>query len=230
MPVARLPLATRSQPLESRQQMARVMRPVVRSFAARFAREAAAWVHQGGHAIYWASKTRAQLIVPRPAGTPTDLHFWSMLDLGKNRYQIVSRGSFRGFASVLVPHTSHWIVKRRAERDSVLPGPTRRVDFDCLTCGSCCRANEVVLEPDDLVRLRARPELVKRPFAKRRADGKVVLVLLRNKDCKHLGHDNRCGIYELRPNACRSFPVGSECCLFAREDEMGLYDGLAPDA
>jgi Fe-S-cluster containining protein len=53
----------------------------------------------------------------------------------------------------------------------------------------------------------------------------VVLVLAKNKDCKHLARDNKCGIYALRPDACSHFPVGSECCLSAREEEMGIIDG-----
>ena len=209
--------------------MTRVVRPVVRSFGAQFAREAAAWALGGGHSVYWESKTRARLFVPKPDGSQTDLGLWAILDLGRSRYQVLSGGAFDGLASVVVPRSSHWIVKRRAERDSVIAGPTRKLSLDCGTCGSCCRSNEVVLERADLERLRERPELIRRPFAKRRADGKIVLVLLRSNDCKHLGNDNRCGIYELRPNACRSFPIGSECCLYAREDEMGLYDGLPPE-
>ncbi len=209
--------------------MPRVVRPVVRSFAARFPREAAAWANMGGHSVYWESKTVARLLVPEPKNDQTDLHFWAILDLGKNHYQIIAGGAFDGLASIIVPKAQHWVVKRRAERDSILGGPTRQVNFDCMACGSCCRANEVVLEPEDHERFeRTRPELSRRPYAKRRADGKVVLVLLRNRDCKHLAEDNRCNIYELRPNACRAFPVGSESCMYAREEEMDLYDGLPP--
>jgi Fe-S-cluster containining protein len=184
----------------------------------------------GGHSVYWETMARARVLVPKPKNDQTDLHFWAILDLGKSHYQIVAGGMFDGLASIIVPKAQHWVVKRRAERDSILPGPTRRVNFDCMACASCCRANEVVLEPEDHARFeRTRPELARRPFAKRRADGKVVLVLLRNKNCKHLADDNRCNIYELRPNACRSFPVGSESCMYAREEELGLHDGLPPE-
>jgi hypothetical protein len=73
-----------------------------------------------------------------------------------------------------------------------------------------------------------RGELAKPPFAKRNSDGRMVLTLLANKRCRHLKRDNKCGIYELRPHPCSEFPAGSECCLFAREDVLGLYDGLKP--
>ena len=54
------------------------------------------------------------------------------------------------------------------------------------------------------------------------------MTLLKSKDCRHLGKDNKCAIYAIRPDACSEFPVASECCLFAREEEMGIYDGVAP--
>jgi Fe-S-cluster containining protein len=49
-----------------------------------------------------------------------------------------------------------------------------------------------------------------------------------NGDCRHLGKDNKCAIYPIRPDACSQFPMGSECCLFAREEELGILDGAEP--
>jgi Fe-S-cluster containining protein len=120
-------------------------------------------------------------------------------------------------------------VKRRADRDAIHPGTTRTVSFDCRTCAACCRDNEVILEDADLERLRdaGRMDLVKYPLARKR-NGKLVLTLLRSKDCRHLGAKNVCRIYDVRPNACRDFPMGSECCLYAREEELSEYDGVAP--
>jgi Fe-S-cluster containining protein len=69
-----------------------------------------------------------------------------------------------------------------------------------------------------------RPELARPPFARRR-DGALVLLLAPDKRCKHLADDNKCGIYALRPDSCSKFPVGSECCLSAREEELGIVDG-----
>lgn len=182
----------------------------------------------GGHAVVWESEQRARLVLPPPDDDdPMDLAQWSLLDLGKNRYQLVASGVFRGLATALVPRDCLAIVRRRAERDSIHPAATRAVDFDCLECGSCCRDNEVQLFDVDIQRFRegGHPELAKPPFAKRK-DGKTVLVLARSKDCKHLARDNKCGIYGVRPDACRHFPVGSECCLFSREEELGISDGL----
>lgn len=208
----------------------RVVRPIVRSFSALHLREASAHVRAGGHAIVWTTPRKALLVVPKPDDdSEQDLSSWSLLDLGINDYKLAPRGHFRGLAVMPVPRDCHSIVRRRVERDSVHPGPSRTVAFDCLECGACCRDNNVILDDDDIARFKAasRGALAKPPYAKRE-DGKMVLKLGRNKACKHLAGDNKCGIYAIRPSACSTFPVASECCLSAREDELGVVDGVRP--
>lgn len=210
--------------------MTTVVRPVVRSFKKRFSKEAVAWVKRGGHAIVWDAPKRAWLVFRAPGDEDDgDLGEWAVLDLGKFRWHVPERGLFRDLAMTLVPKQHIDIVKRWIERDSIWPGPRRRVSFDCLACGACCRDNEVLLLKQDIERFHqgGRADLLQRPYA-RRTDGKLVLTLLRNKDCRHLGRDNKCGIYPLRPDACSTFPVGSECCLYAREEELGVSDGVSP--
>jgi Fe-S-cluster containining protein len=208
-----------------------VFRPVVRSFKQRFSKEAAAFVRSGGHAVVWENPKRARIVFQEPANDD-DLNAWAVFDMGKSSWQVHHAGTFEGLASTLVPRDCLWIVKRRAERDSVHRGSRRKVSFDCTTCAACCRDNEVILDAKDVERFIAggRPDLARPPLAKRRPDGKTVLTLLGDKRCRQLGADNRCGIYELRPHACSEFPMGSECCLYAREEELETYDGLAPDA
>jgi Fe-S-cluster containining protein len=205
-----------------------VTRPIVRQFQARFGREIRAHVGAGGHAVVWESPSRARLVLPVPKkGDDHDLALWSLLDLGKSRWKVIPRGNLRGFATILVPRDCFEVVRHRAERDSVFPGSTRTIELDCLACGACCRDNVVNLEEVDVERFRegGRPDLAKPPFTKR-SDGKLVLKLLKSKDCQHLMSDNKCAIYTLRPDACSMFPAGSECCLFSREEELGIVDGL----
>jgi uncharacterized protein len=205
-----------------------IVRPIVRSFNVRFAANAARHVRAGGHAVVWDSPKRARLVLPVPReGDMTDLAYWALLDLALDDWSVETRGTFKGLATRKVPRDCVDIVRRRAERDSVFPGPTRRMRLDCLACGACCKANEVVLEDADFPRFEAAglAHLTKRPWAKRRDDGRTVLVLARDKRCKHLLADNKCDAYAARPNACREFPAGSECCLYSREEELGLTDG-----
>jgi uncharacterized protein len=200
-----------------------VVRPIVRSFAAAYLKEAAAHVRGGGHAVVWDSPRRARLVIPKPErGDLMDLGMWAIYDLDLLRCSTIGRGALAGFAFVHVPSDCLDIVKHRAERDSVFPGPTRALRLDCLACGACCRDNRVELEKEDIRRFEraGRADLLRRPWA-RRDDGTVVLVLRRDKRCKHLSKGNLCAIYPIRPNACSSFPPGSEGCLFSRE-EIGL--------
>jgi Fe-S-cluster containining protein len=114
-------------------------------------------------------------------------------------------------------------------RDLVHPGATKAVRLDCLDCGACCHSNRVELEPADVERLReaGRTDLLRMPYA-RKIDGKLVFRLDEKRACRHLLRDNRCRIYELRPSMCRVFPMASECCLSARAEELGIWDGADP--
>lgn len=209
------------------------LRPIVRSFKQKYVKEAAAHVRAGGHAILWESDKRAHLVFQVPAeDNPDDFGAWAVYDMGKWRWTTHDKGALKGLASTLVPRDCLWIAKRRVERDAVHPGPTRKVAFDCTKCAACCQDNEVVLLDEDVERFRkgGRGELAKPPYAKRHRDGRVILTLLPNKRCRHLQKDNRCGIYEIRPHACSEFPMGSECCLYAREDMLKLFDGARPEA
>jgi len=206
----------------------RVVRPIVRQFQARFVREIDAHVRAGGHAVVWESEKRAHLVLPPPKDDDEkDLALWSLLDLGKSTWTVIPSGKLRGLARSPVPRDCFDIVRARAERDSAFPGTKRTVDLDCLECGACCKDNEVILYREDVARFRkaGREDLLKAPYA-RKKDGKLMLRLLRSKDCKQLGADNKCAIYSIRPDACSTFPVGSEPCMYSREEELGLVDGV----
>ncbi len=209
-----------------------VVRPVVRSFTLRQLRVAAEHVRAGGHAVIWEQPARARLLLPAPNDDdPMDLALYSILDLGKQRYEIAQRGLTKGLATTLVPRDCNGIVRQRIERDKHHAGPTRKIQLDCLACAACCYSNHVVLDAEDIERFRrgGRPELAGMPYA-RRQNGKLSLRLAEDRACLQLGIDNRCSIYPIRPEMCRTFPVGSECCLSARAEDLGISDGGAPCA
>lgn len=215
-------------------------RPIVRSFRSDYAERAASHVRLGGHAVVWTRsigrtgklQLRAQLVTP--VGNPeneSDMHLFSVLDLGLQVAPPAARGVFEGLIVTRVPKRAHWVLERRVERDSINEGSTHVVAFDCMQCGACCKDNEVPLERRDRARLRNAgfASSLKAPLA-RRLDGKLALALVgKDARCVHLAHDNACGVYLARPDACRVFPMGSECCLHARESEFGYYDGLPPE-
>lgn len=158
-----------------------------------------------------------------------DLALHSILDLGKQRYEISQRGVTKGLATTLVARDCNGIVKQRIERDRHHPGATRTIELDCLACGACCYSNNVILGDADIERFRrgGRPELGAMPYA-RRKNGKLTLRLAADKGCLQLGAGNRCSIYPIRPDMCRTFPVGSECCLSARAEDLGISDVALP--
>jgi len=212
-------------------QATAVHRPIVRSFKKKYAKEAAAWARSGGHAILWDEERKATIFFPMPKeGDDADFGLWAIYDMGKWRWEENRRGLFRGLGSMNIPRDCFWIVKRRAERDSIHPGPTRKIAWDCQSCAACCRDNEVLLQPADIERLEKAGlgHFAKKPYAKRHQDGRIILTLLPDKRCRHLARDNRCKIYEARPFSCSEFPMGSECCIFAREDVLNLHDGVLP--
>ena len=208
-----------------------VHRPIVRSFKKKYAKEAAAWARSGGHSIFWEDDRKATIFFSKPKeGDDADFGLWAIYDMGKWRWEENHRGTFRGLGSMNIPRDCFWIVKRRVERDSIHPGPTRKIAWDCQTCAACCRDNEVLLQPPDIERLQKAGlgHLAKHPYAKRQKDGRIMLTLLADKRCRHLAGDNRCNIYVARPLSCSEFPMGSECCIFAREDVLNLHDGVPP--
>jgi hypothetical protein len=205
----------------------RVLRPVVRSYTLPHIENAAAWVRAGGHAVVWIAPRKARFVFPRPRkGDEHDLGWWAVLDMGRSEYRVAKRGPCEGLAFIAVPHDCYSIVRERAERDSIHPDPTRAIELDCLACGACCKDNFVELEDPDVERLEkaGRGELARKPYARRR-DGRLGLTLQTDGKCRHLGPTNLCAIYPIRPDACSTFPAGSECCLSSREEELGVLDG-----
>ena len=69
--------------------LARVVRPVVRSFKWPFRAAAVTWVRAGGHAVVWLAPRKARLLfaAPRP-DDELDLGRWSALDLGRSEFEI----------------------------------------------------------------------------------------------------------------------------------------------
>ena len=83
--------------------------------------------------------------------------------------------------------------------------------FKCTGCGECCRwSGSVLLTERDIAEMAAYLALSEQEFIDghtRLAPNRIQLALLDRPDgsCSFLDGD-RCGIYEARPEQCRSFP------------------------
>ena len=169
---------------------------------------------------------RLSLVLPlEESGELPLLARWVLLTLEHTRLSRPRRGPLLGLGLVPLRRRYEGSVLAWCERDAGFEGPTRRMRLDCLECGACCRDADLHLEESDLQRWRdaARPELQAKVL--RTQEGKLRLPMISEGRCPQLGPDLRCGIYALRPDNCRAFPVASEACLSARLETLGLLDG-----
>jgi len=107
--------------------------------------------------------------------------------------------------------------------------------FRCTGCGNCCRDPLLPVTDADLHRIVEHTglpanELVKwidrhgidlagepESFVMLRAGRRVMVLRHSHGQCRFLGADNRCTIYEARPQGCRIFPFDPD---FNRKGEM----------
>lgn len=157
----------------------------------------------------------------------TELGLWALLAIEQRRWRRVPQGPAKGLAVARIKPDFVDVVLDWCARDAMHEGPGRRVELDCMVCAACCHDANVVLVEKDLERFRrgGRPELAGRAYVKRASDGVVTLRFAKDGRCQLLAPDKRCSIYAMRPDNCRAFVAGSEACLAAREDTLGLRDG-----
>ena len=78
---------------------------------------------------------------------------------------------------------------------------------DCLQCANCCKTSSPIIEQKDIDRISealgiSRSEVVKQ-YLVMDEDGDFVFPV---QPCPMLLNDNRCKIYDHRPEACRDYP------------------------
>lgn len=91
-----------------------------------------------------------------------------------------------------------------------------RTQVPCLSCGLCC--SYIALEIDDPSTLRGATDILWYLYHQGVAiyfDGDEWMVQLDTR-CRHLQDDNRCAIYETRPQICREFD--EKACEVNAED------------
>jgi hypothetical protein len=78
---------------------------------------------------------------------------------------------------------------------------------DCLGCANCCKTTSPIFRDVDVRRIANKLKVQEARFIqtylRMDEDGDWVL---KNSPCAFLGSDNKCGIYEFRPQACREYP------------------------
>ncbi len=199
-----------------------LQRPVWRRFAPRFAERAAEHVRAGGLAAVEHEDRLEVLLGLDARGKLVELAEWALLSIDHREWERAGDG----LARAAIREEFRDSVLDWCDRDAAHPGPTRAIALDCRACGACCRAAVVVLYQEDFDRWRAagREDLCAERYLRRDPDGTVHLRFAEDA-CRHLGAErNTCAIYELRPENCRDFVIGSEACLSAREYTLGIRD------
>ena len=80
-------------------------------------------------------------------------------------------------------------------------------EIDCLQCANCCSTTSPIFRDVDIDRISRKFKITSPQFEKEYLttdeDGDKVL---RSSPCTFLGADNKCFIYDVRPQACREYP------------------------
>ncbi len=79
--------------------------------------------------------------------------------------------------------------------------------IDCTRCANCCKTISPVFKNRDIIRLaehfRVRPSIFTEKYLMMDEEGDYVL---KSTPCPFLNSDNLCTVYQVRPQACSSYP------------------------
>ena len=116
--------------------------------------------------------------------------------------------------------------------DAIVREETDRVwsRIDCTTCANCCRKLQIVVDNADINRLAARLGMPVAEFEKRYVarDKELGGRSFASSPCAFLGEDNRCAVYEDRPQACRDYPYLHEPEFRRRSINMVVNTAVCP--
>lgn len=205
-----------------------IVRPIWRRFRPRWLARAAAHVRAGGCAAIIDERDDIFVLLPVDSkGKVPELARWALLAIDHRRTTRVPDGPAKGLAKAHIKPKYAGSVLDWCTRDAIHEGTTRTFELDCIACGACCHDSNVILDEVDLDRFRnaGRKDLATSKYIVRHKDGRISLRFAKPGPCQLQAADNRCTIYEIRPDNCRRFVTGSEACLAAREDTLKLRDG-----
>jgi len=87
--------------------------------------------------------------------------------------------------------------------------------MDCLDCANCCKSIPPIVSNRDAKRISKHLNISVKVFSEKYLrvdnDGDTVI---NSSPCPFLLSDNKCEVYEVRPNACRQYPHSGDLQFF----------------
>ena len=101
--------------------------------------------------------------------------------------------------------------------------------IDCTKCGNCCRSLMINVERNDVQRLAKHLQLTAEAFYTKYIEqsSEGTLAVMNTIPC-HFLCDNKCTVYEARPNECREFPGLHQPGFTARLFATFMHYGRCP--
>lgn len=101
--------------------------------------------------------------------------------------------------------------------------------IDCTQCGNCCRAYMISLDSEDVKRLSAHINIDSDKFSKTYLEtSQEESMQVFNKIPCHFLQENKCTVYEGRPQDCRDFPHLHKPAFTLRLFSMISYYAICP--
>jgi len=86
-----------------------------------------------------------------------------------------------------------------------------RDEHKCVGCGKCCNCSPIVISPKDIkvmaFALNMSPKAFKEQYTEVYPGKPGISHFKKEKPCAFLDENNRCKIYNARPDICRSYPL-----------------------
>lgn len=92
---------------------------------------------------------------------------------------------------------------------------------DCTRCANCCKSLQAKFNDEDIQRISNHLDMSPDEFVDEYLEkDKEGAFRIRTKPCPFLGEDDRCTIYDIRPEVCRAYPYTNKKGLVFRT--MGI--------
>jgi Fe-S-cluster containining protein len=78
----------------------------------------------------------------------------------------------------------------------------------CLDCANCCKTMTPTFKQSEIKAISARVGMTHKKYFDKylKVDEDNGDIVNQNTPCQHLGKDNKCKVYDIRPHDCRTFP------------------------